>query len=145
LDDLKVILYVVGAIAWLLYKNYQKVREQSRQRDVSKPFEDEVLEPPKPIPSVPSPTVVKTVRTPSRPIKPKPPVNQRTSAQSYREQSVSHVTPVEGGVIKPSESVRFEDPVTPEISWNNPIAEEIRSADFRKAFILSEVLQRPYN
>lgn len=145
LDDLKIILYIVGAIAWLLYKNYQKATEQSKQRDFSKPFEDEVIEPEKkPIP-IPVPPVVKSARPNPRPVRTKPAQSPRKPLRAAREQQPVNELLVEGGAVKPSESVRFDDPGSSEISWNNPIAEEIRGADFRKAFILSEVLQRPYN
>lgn len=145
LDDLKIILYIVGAIAWLLFKNYQKVTEQSKQRDFSKPFEDEVVEPvKKPLP-VPPPPVVRSARPITRPVRTKPIQNTRKSLRSAQGQQPVNELLVEGGVVKPSESVRFDDPEASDISWNNPIVEEIRGADFRKAFILSEVLQRPYN
>ncbi|MFM7080334.1 MAG: hypothetical protein ACKOYC_11175 [Bacteroidota bacterium] len=145
MDDLKIVLYIVGAIIWLLYKNYQKVSEQSKTRDISKPYEEEAV-------PVPSPSVTKPKPQPARssprptPIRtPKSTEFQRNYAANRAAKQQSQVVPVEGGSTKPSQNVRFEEPDAPETSWNNPIAEEIRNADFRKAFVLSEVLQRPYN
>jgi hypothetical protein len=150
MDDLKVVLYVVGAIIWLLYKNYQKESEKSKTRDISKPYEEEYAPaPPEPVVIAPAPKPrpqpARSIPRPTLSRPSKPTEIQRSYSSSRVSAQQPQVIPMEGGSIKPSDSVRFDEPESPEISWNNPIAEEIRNADFRKAFILSEVLQRPYN
>jgi hypothetical protein len=50
----------------------------------------------------------------------------------------------EGGSTKPSKVVHFEDQTSVQFEFN-PVVEEIRNMDLKKAIILSEVLKRPYN
>ncbi len=37
MDDLKVVLYIVIAIIWVVYNNYKKISDASKKRDYSKP------------------------------------------------------------------------------------------------------------
>ena len=155
MDDFKVVIYIVGAIIWLIYQNYQKVAEQSRKRDISKPFEEELPTAPPvkdPLPArpvnPPNQGTFKRTDLPKKSVVPRlagsrQKTHKVSSSISMESQPVSYME--EGGGTKPSQTVRFDEPSSDENSSFNPIAEEIRNADFRRAFILSEVLQRPYN
>jgi hypothetical protein len=156
-NDLKLILYVVIAIIWLIYNNYKKVSEASKKRDISKPPDQpgEVI--PEAWPST-APPEKKVMEKSGRPV-PKPQASRPLSTISEERKKIIKARPerkqrrgspdpffstIEGGNIQPSKIVQFEESEAAKWSENN-LAEEIRNADFRKAIILKEVLQRPYN
>lgn len=150
MEDFKIILYVLAAFAWMIFKNYEKIKKDSASRDLSKPTEAQ-----KPDSSF-SPTVLPkpspTKKTISAPIPSrKPPVKAvekrktlvRPSMTTRSKTNIERVPVIEGGRIRPSASVQFEELETEPQSLQNPIAEQIRNADFRQAIVLSEILQRP--
>ena len=59
MDDLKIILYVVVAIIWVVYNNYRKITDASKKRDLSKPQPD-ISAP------IPPPEKVRPVQPPVR-------------------------------------------------------------------------------
>ena len=155
MEDFKIILYVLAAFAWMFFKNYEKVKQEAAKRNPSKPIDFEPEPPP-----VTIPTSRPKAETPARPVMktPRPVVRPRAVASDRPvmpkrkplvKESIDYKTGraaiVEGGSAKPSDSVHFNESVVEEVSWQNPIAAQIREADFRQAFLLSEILQRPYN
>ncbi len=157
MDDLKIVLYVVVAIIWLVYNNYKKISETNKKRDASKPYDEVPQENwPKSAPAPePQPSKKQTVRPLSKPVHSSGESRKSASASTRelvrKQTSVKRsgtsseiLMPREGGLTQPSKLVHFEEPVKSD-EEQNYLAEEIRNADFRKAIILSEVLQRPYN
>lgn len=146
--EFKVVLYIIIGVFWVIFNNYQKIKNQAAERDISKP----------PAELKPMPSNGPTVLTKSAP---KPTVSQNPSRTSTtglaenRKTMVKNVlgsrtrtstwqnTILEGGSIKPSTSVQFADVEAEGSSLQNPIAEQIRNADFRQAIVLSVILQRP--
>ena len=54
MDDLKIILYVVVAIIWVVYNNYRKISEASKKRNLTQPPREPVtgpqkMDPPRPV------------------------------------------------------------------------------------------------
>jgi hypothetical protein len=164
MEDFKIILYVLAAFAWMFYKNYEKVKQEAAKRNPSKPIDDgtETATSWPPSSSSPAPTNVPAPIPSSVPSgkqilkAPKPMVRQRAMSASVPlsqkrnplvKESIDYKTnrqlSVEGGSVRPSESVHFVDSTDEPISWQNPIIAQIKEADFRQAFILSEILQRP--
>ena len=156
MDDLKVVFYVVVAIVWMIYNNYKKVSEEAKKRDPSKPFqetipenwpkESELPKPPVFQKSSENKPVTKPVRVPANSrraetLKREPIRKERLSGNNKIQTTLA--TSREGGNLQPSKLVHFEDAVQ-ETEPLNKIVADIRNADFRQAFILSEVLQRPY-
>lgn len=156
MDDLKVVFYVVVAIIWMIYNNYKKVSEEAKKRDPSKPIQETITENWPKETDIPKPPVYqrpienkskqKEVRVPSisrrtETLKREPIRKERLSG-NYKIKPIVTVSR-EGGNLQPSKLVHFEEVVYDNEPFNR-IAAEIRNADFRQAFILSEVLQRPY-
>lgn len=153
MDDLKVIFYVVVAIAWMIYNNYKKVSEESRKRDPKKPIsespEENRIPQPKqvqrskkqPVEAVrPRSAVVRTEPRPKL-------IRERMSKEkmvSQKESTTILKGFSEGGRVKPSSIVHFKEESEFE-EIHRDWSEEIRNADFKRAFVLKEVLQRPFN
>ena len=153
MDDIKIVLYILAAIAWVIFNNYKKLSETHRKRDSSKPPPDIIPEnfPPvsetpdwKKLEPEPSPRKitmagepVKAKRTPF----PRHSISQRKSKPA---RSAFFNQEHEGGEIIPSQIVHFEEgqnlAITP-----HPIIEYMHSGDLRSAVLLSEILRRPYN
>ena len=155
--DLKIVLYIIVAIIWVVYNNYKKIADASKKRDYSKPPPEVIQENwPKSIPNTRKASIPRI----NQPVE--KPVVRKTSGTLYKETitareplkrhslvSASKIhkrnsTFREGGSTQPSKIVHFEDE---EIKWLEPnlLVEEIRNTDMRKAIILSEILKRPYN
>ena len=39
MEDFKIVLYVLAAFAWMIFKNYEKIKKDTASRDLSKPAE----------------------------------------------------------------------------------------------------------
>ncbi|MFM7901633.1 MAG: hypothetical protein ACKPAD_06565 [Bacteroidota bacterium] len=152
MEDFKIVLYVLAAFAWMIYKNYEKIKKDTASRDLSKPVDSQKTETPYVPPVLPKPSPLKrpiASPSPSR----KPPISAtekrktlvRPALTSRSRGYVESSPSIEGGLIKPSASVQFEEIELETQSLHNPIAEQIRNADFRQAIVLSEILQRPYS
>ncbi len=156
MDDLKVVLYIVVAIIWVVYNNYKKISEASKKRDLTKPF-GEIIQENWPKVSSPSRKSVVTKKLPStnkgilidqtgklqRPVlKVRDPL-KREKLASRSKLEKSFLKTKEGGSTQPSKIVHFEDDEN-ESYVLNPVVAEIRNADLRKAIVLSEILKRPY-
>ncbi|MBL7913785.1 MAG: hypothetical protein JNL49_01950 [Bacteroidia bacterium] len=166
MDDLKVILYIVGAIIWVVYNNYRKIMDESKKRNPAKPVPQEV-----PAPPIQMPPVSKTQQTtrrqtnalpkPARQSSPvptrkplresarpslasgrKPMIAPRLSQQKKNEVSMNYN--LEGGAIQPSKIVQFEETLTVS-EYGNSVLNDLRDGDMQKAIIYSEILKRPYN
>ena len=162
MEDLKIVFYIVVAIIWMIYNNYKKVAEQSKKRNPSQPFEDlpdEVptenwpsipkSEPYRPQPQKPRRNLVPTPVPVRRPVEKRAKMVKQSMFDRGRSYFSSYGEPMfnpllEGGALRPSEHVTFEDSETIGNQTENQFAEQIRNADFRQAIILNEVLQRPY-
>ncbi|MGR6088300.1 MAG: hypothetical protein ACU4F9_08990 [Arcticibacter sp.] len=152
MEDFKIVLYVLAAFAWMIFKNYEKIKKDTASRDLSKPAEAQNPETPFSPPVSPKPAPLKKpvlAPIPNR----RPPIATvekrktlvRPALTSRSRSSIEQVPVVEGGLIKPSAAVHFEEIEAETASLQNPIIEQIRNADFRQAIVLSEILQRPYS
>lgn len=152
MEDFKIVLYVLAAFAWMIFKNYEKIKKDTASRDLSKPAEAQKTEAPINPPALPKSIPSKrpiAAPIPSR----KPPIAKvekrktlvRPALTTRSRTNIEQVPVVEGGFTKPSTFVQFEEVEVETSSLQNPIAEQIRNADFRQAIVLSEVLQRPYS
>ncbi|MBK8413683.1 MAG: hypothetical protein IPL22_03600 [Bacteroidetes bacterium] len=166
MDDLKVILYIVGAIIWVVYNNYRKIMNESKKRNPSQPAPQAEVIPPYKAPTTEKPQQVprrqsNTVPKPSRQTMPaptrkplresvrpslasgrKPLVASRLSQQKKNEVSMNYNR--EGGAIQPSKIVQFEETLTV-TEYANSVLSDLRDGDMQKAIIYSEILKRPYN
>lgn len=157
-NDLKIVLYIVGAIIWLIYNNYKKVAEETRKRDPSKPVGEVIeenwpKEPEAPKSAPRKSPVPKVLRKKPEPV-PVParkevPVMKRVALSKPRMSSAyqsafQRSAVSEGGSLQPSKMVKFEDPLT-EQTPSNPWVEALRNADMRTAIVFSEIFKRPYN
>ena len=157
MDDLKIVLYIIVAIIWVVYNNYKKLGEASKKRDFTKMPGEVIPEnwpksPAKPIrPEVPAPRKVieKQSTREARPVLERKPLPQRNPIRrpvlaSRQRATVPAVYSSEGGQINPSKIVQFEEQ-TVIYEEPNTFLNNLRSTDIRQAFIWSEVLKRPYN
>ena len=155
MDDLKVILYVVVAIIWVVYNNYKKISEASKKRNLSLPQQTSEPVPPK----TKLPQSVPAKRTEREVIEKQPrklfreavsrkpvpvPSPLRRKPRTERPSFISTSFSTEGGSIAPSKIVKFEEPTTP-VQVLHPILQAFRNTDLRAAIIMGEVLKRPYN
>lgn len=156
MDDLKVVLYIVVAIIWVVYNNYRKLSEASKKRDLKKPPPEVIQENwpretvNKPGPFTPpqrqivdkqtsktgKPVMERSSMPSRRPLK-------RTPIASKREQIIIPSYRREGGTTLPSKVAHFEEPVTSE-SDHHPIFQTLKSMDLKHAIVISEILKRPY-
>ncbi|MBL0343478.1 MAG: hypothetical protein IPP71_23045 [Bacteroidetes bacterium] len=164
MDDLKVVLYIVVAIIWVVYNNYKKIAEASKKRNFSKPPAEIIQENwPKTAPTVLKtvPPVLKTTtarktqyvekqseRTASRmlqkeAIKVRDPI-KRVPLASRSKMEKTFLNSREGGTTQPSKVAYFEEAQTELYTWN-PVVDQIKNTDMKTAIILSEILKRPYN
>ena len=155
MDDLKVVFYIVVAIIWVVYNNYKKISQASKSRDISKP-PPEVIRENWPKVEMPRETSTRKFTQPIdkqgnyptrkaiiRPvIKARDPLRREPIISKQRKVS-TYTTLNEGGTIKPSKVVHFEDDQNG-LNEPNLVVEQIRNTDLRKAIILSEILKRPY-
>lgn len=156
-NDLKIILYIVVAIVWVVYNNYRKIAGESRKRNPSRP-PDEVIRENWPTVSgerqdrtiAPTP---KVTREPlKRRVAPVPvPVRTKPASISMQRQAGEIMTTdsmlapaAEGGRIKPSGMVHFEEPLSASGEHISPI-ERLRHTDLQTAFLWSEIFKNPYN
>jgi hypothetical protein len=163
MDDLKIALYIIGAIVWFVFNNYKKIKAEAAKRDFSKPA---------PSPDIPAKEISKPTVSPRRMIADKPrPVNvpreSKPSKQIVSDVPRKHLSgerepliapakmrkqtivreekvTLEGGSLVPSKIVQFEDQQnTAEVE--NPYLAALKSGDVRHAVIYAEILKRPYN
>lgn len=156
MDDLKVVFYIVVAIIWVVYNNYKKISQASKKRDISKPAGEIIPEnwpkvelprskrsprnlqsPAKQVIPSERKSLVKQTLKVREPLK-REPVSER-SRKSEKYESI-----IEGGMTKPSKVVHFEE-AQKGTDEPNLVVEQIRNTDFRRAILLSEILNRPYN
>jgi hypothetical protein len=154
LEDLKIVFYVLVAIVWVVYNNFKKIKDASQKRDYTKPPPEIIQENwPKTIEKKPA---VKTVvikekpvqRSVDEPLK-RPVLVRRNHLRQERQplpvrQKIVRPAIAEGGNIKPSKLVQFQDEPEVELS-ENVLLQELKNTSFRQAFIWSEILKRPYN
>ncbi len=157
MDDLKVVLYVVVAIIWVIYNNYKKISDASKKRDPSKPPAEVIKENwPKPQPP-PTRRVTQSQRKVSEkqipqqerpvleriPLPQRPPIRRQPLASRSRTKSPVFQR-TEGGSVKPSKVVQFEEQEM-ETEIPNPLLSALRTTDAKQGIIWAEVLKRPYN
>lgn len=155
MDDLKVILYVVIAIAWMIYNNYKKVGDASKKRDPSQPIPEVIEENwPKETPYEPPQSTkrqyVETIsdqvnenRVPKRDKLKRQPLKKAGILPRKRKEPL-FLSTHEGGSTQPSLIVQFDDNDSEdelEVNW----VHKIRNADFKQGIIMTEILQRPYS
>ncbi len=157
MDDLKVVLYIVIAIIWVVYNNYKKISDASQKRDYSKPPAEVIQEnwpgkKEKPIVreiQIPREVVDKQIKREMRPVLERKPLPQRnpirkpnlTSRQRLAEPAIYRS---EGGPTTPSKVVQVEEQVVI-YEEPNPLITAIRNMDLRQGILIAEVLKRPYN
>ncbi len=155
MDDLKVILYVVIALIWVVYNNYKKLSEAARKRDLKKPsvetssdrsFEQKPA--PVPMPKKSREIIVKQRGKALKEILVRKPVPvPATGQQKYFKERPAFITTsfnTEGGVVTPSKIVNFEE-TSETKNYRNPILDALKSMDLKSGIIMAEVLKRPYN
>lgn len=154
MDDLKVVFYIVVAIAWVIYNNYRKFAEAARKRDPSRPVsspeasnrpdQTQPLPPQRPF-QKPQPVPSATGKT-GMPGKLKVPAPKiRTIKKARPEPAFMNTgSQMEGGTLTPSKVVQFEEPGNATFQ-ENPILAQLKSAGIRTGFVWSEILKRPYN
>jgi len=151
MDDFKIVFYIIVAIAWVVYSNYKKITEEAKKRNPGKRPPEVIQEnwpsqphqPMKPV-AVPSTKSPVPARIPSREIlkparvRPERNVKKRTAPVETVSQFYQ-----EGGNIKPSDQVQFSYAKSKD-DIQDLVLEEIRTTDWKRAVILSEILKRPY-
>ena len=154
MDDLKIVLYIVVAIVWMIYNNYKKIGSDAKKRNPAQPTpETDEFEWPDESPSEPyqstkgqpvdtyKPTIQKE-KVPTREKLKREPLS-KTGLNTKKRAEPLFLSTNEGGTIQPSSVVNYEDNQNVELS-NENWAYKIRNADYKKAIILTEILQRPY-
>ena len=163
MDDLKIALYIIGAIVWFVFNNYKKIKAEAAKRDFSKP----APAPDAPVRDMPRPPVTPRRATASqrkpvlvpRESKPSKQVVSDVPRKHLSGERVPLVAPAklrketltgqrqaapEGGTLVPSKIVHFEDqPHVAEVE--NPYLTALKSGDIRQAVVYAEILKRPYN
>jgi len=156
MDELKIVLYIVVAIIWVVYNNYKKISETSKKRDFTKPPTEVIQEN---WPQFPQQTKRRDVQIPADKVEKKRPAESRKvlerqplpQRRPVRKSAIAVRQPIisaaysspEGGTISPSKIVHFEEQAV--ISEEpNALISALRNMDIRQAFIWSEVLKRPY-
>lgn len=156
-NDLKIILYIVVAIVWVVYNNYRKIAGESRKRNPSRP-PDEVIRENWPTVSgesqdkriAPAPPVTRKPVTPKVAPLTIPAMARTAKALSQRQTeeslaSASMVNPAaEGGRNKPSGLVHFEEPLMAPVE-HSTLVEHLRHTDLQTVFLWSEIFKNPYN
>ncbi len=143
MDDLKVVLYIVVAIIWVVYNNYKKITEASKKRDISRP-PDEVIK--ENWPAAPAKPIRREIQSPKkvversrsgevRKVLERAPLPQRNPIRkptvSTRPQTVSpSFHSFEGGSTSPSKVVHFEEQ-TIVADEPHPMLTAIRNMDLR--------------
>jgi len=157
MDDLKIVLYIVVAIIWVVYNNYKKISDASKKRDPSKPPGEIIQEnwpgkKPETIPPVfrklkevagkqtsgSERNVAERIPLPSR-----SPLKQKIQRRRQVTEQPVNLVP-EGGMIAPSKVVHFQE-IPADQDTVHPMFLAIKNMDLRSAFVMSEVLKRPYN
>ncbi len=155
MDDLKVILYVVVALIWIVYNNYKKLREAAKKRDLRKPPVDTSVDrtsekKTKPVsqPKQQREIIEKQPRKVLREILVRKPVSIPATRQqkTFQERPafITNSYTSEGGSTTPSKIVNFEE-TSETKNYRNPILDALKSMDLRSGIIMAEVLKRPYN
>jgi hypothetical protein len=150
MDDLKIVLYLVAAIGWVIYNNFRKITAENRKRDSKRPPVSEsptenwpswpeAPKPAKEVVKMPEPRIKKV-----EPVK-KPVVKSRPVRVPVPDPVPVPVLAVaEGGNIKPSSRVVFEMAHENVAEHEHPWLAEFRSGtDWRKMLVATEILQRP--
>lgn len=156
-SDLKIIFYIVVAIIWIVYNNYRKIAGESRKRNPAEPPDEVIRENWPPVTderrersTSPRPPIVREPlkRKLSPVAEPSGSRSVRDSGQRYTDEIVvttSMLDPAdEGGRIRPSGMVHFEEPSLAPGRQVTQI-ERLRHTDLQTAFIWSEVFKNPYN
>ncbi len=157
MEDLKVVLYIVVAIIWVVYNNYKKIVKTSASRDPSKQPKEIIQEN---WPKTQQKTVVKPVPVPqkvsnkpvlreSRKVLERRPLPERKLIRQQKQiekipEKISSYQHSEGGILQPSKIVHFEEQETI-YEEQNPLLNVIRTMNLREGIVLAEVLRRPYN
>ncbi len=170
MDDLKVVLYIVIAIIWVVYNNYKKISQASKKRDISRPPDEVIQEnwpkttqqPARPVIQKPRQILEKQIPKTSRPILERTPLPSRkpislertplpsrkpirkTSLIEKKETLKAYPRSREGGITTPSKVVQFEEPAYSETDQNSLVS-ALRSMDLRHGIIMAEILKRPYS
>jgi hypothetical protein len=152
MEDLKIVLYIVAAIGWVIYNNYKKITNEASKRDVRRPVSEIPTENwpiDRPVKTT-IPEVIKEV--PRQPVPVRPAIKR---PQPIRRQSlIAKKGPVaipeiqmsapEGGRVLASSQVTFTEVHDNVVENEHPWLEEFRSGtDWRKMLVGAEILQRP--
>jgi len=155
MDDLKIVLYIVGVIAWVVYNNYKKIKSASSKRDFSKPPSEVIPEnwprlPQKPIRTESPVTREVTEKYNPREVRKvleRPVLVQRKPIRKpaitiQKRPVAANIAITEGGSTRPSKVVQFEeqDNMSEE---PNALLTAIRNMDIRQGIVMAEVLKRP--
>ena len=156
MDDLKVVLYIVVAIIWVVYNNYRKLSEANKKRDLKKPppeliqenWPRETVNKPGPINPPKRQVIDKQASKTEKPVLVRTPLPvrrslKRPSLASKPEQAIIPSLYREGGITTPSKVVHFEEPDFDEVD-HHPIFRTMKSMDLKHAIVISEILKRPY-
>jgi len=157
MDDLKVVLYIVVAIIWVVYNNYKKLSEASKKRDLKKPppeviqenWPRETYKKPSPVPAAPKQVIEKQTTKRVRPVLERQPIPsrrpiQRTSVATRLVTTRPPAYAIEGGTTTPSKVVQFEESTASE-SDQHPLLQALKSMDLKQGILMAEILKRPYN
>jgi hypothetical protein len=149
-EDLKVIVYIVVAIGWVIYNNYKKITRDAAKRNPQRPVSETPnenwppfpFEEPKPAERMPEPIPVPAKRQPAR----KQFLHKLPKSEVTSGFLSSDIPGTEGGSVKPSGVVQFSKVPEHEPEQEHPWLAEFRSGtDWRKMIIGAEILQRPYS
>lgn len=163
MDDLKIALYIIGAIVWFVFNNYKKIKAEAAKRDFSKPapssdvpvkeFSKPTVVPRRTAVSQRKPVLVPRESKPSKQIASDVPRKHLSGEREplvapaklrkqslIREEKMIH----EGGNLVPSKIVQFEDQQH-HAEAENPYLAALKSGDIRQAVVYAEILKRPYN
>jgi hypothetical protein len=152
MEDLKIVLYIVAAIGWVIYNNYKKITSESAKRDVRRPVSEIPTENwpvDRPV-KTRIPEVLKEVIRKPVPVRPTIERPQPIRRQSLVKKNVKvpqidiPVTAPEGGRILASSQVTFTAVHDHVEEFEHPWLKEFRSGtDWRKMLVGAEILQRP--
>ncbi len=155
MDDLKIVLYLVVTVLWLFLNNYKKIQKQARERKLAMPQQDTAA-PEAEFNTSPAPAKSenKSMKEIRKELQMKD-LKGRHSAKSKKDTAFKfqghrddpnkyqEIIIREGGDFLASEKVNFKIAPAKE-DYENHLLEEINETDWKKAVVLSEILNRPY-
>jgi hypothetical protein len=152
MEDLKIVLYIVAAIGWVIYNNYRKITSEAAKRDVRRPVSEIPTENwpvDRPVKTIIPDTIKEVSRkpVPARAALPRPqPIRRQSLVKKKTPVAVPEiqVSAPEGGRVLASSQVTFTA-VHDHVEENeHPWLKEFRSGtDWRKMLVGAEILQRP--